>query len=480
MRAIVPSAAVATDAPGVTETAQPTAVPAAAPGPAPASTQSPATAVPAGTQAPATAVPAGTGTAQGETTPVAAAVTRPLSDLLTEVEIPTPVPAPHEVRIRIRSAGVNAADLLQARGHYPPPRGVTDVLGLECAGTIDLVGEDVPTLVAQGGTLTDLSVGAPVCALLAGGGYAQFVCVDARHVLPLPPKPEAEQTRGTETANGGGVSSHRGEDGTAPTQADFDRAAAVVEACAASWMMLADVGGLAPSADRGEANTPTTDSANSAYPIDASPTSSPRGSDVAATAGDAPTGRTVLVHGASGAVGSIAVQLASAWGHRVLATAGDADRARKVDSLGAARCFDYHEDWVCPVRSEGGADFTLDVIGAAGLGSNVKALARGGTLAVLGMIKGAKAELNLGLLIGKNATIAARTVRSQSAQEKAQLCRHLAEDVWPLFAQGRVREVIGKVGSLRNAHDSVGVDRRGDGSRPFGKTVLREDWEPEG
>lgn len=80
-----------------------------------------------------------------------------------------------QVRIRVVAAGINRADLLQAAGLYPPPAGVSHILGLECAGIISEVSEG-----------SRWQVGDRVCALLAGGGMAQEVCVDARHVLPVP------------------------------------------------------------------------------------------------------------------------------------------------------------------------------------------------------------------------------------------------------------------------------------------------------
>ena len=91
------------------------------------------------------------------------------------IDCAAPVCAHGQVRIRVVAAGLNRADLLQAAGLYPPPPGVSDVLGLECAGVISEVGAG-----------SDWQVGDRVCALLAGGGMAQEVCVDARHVLPIP------------------------------------------------------------------------------------------------------------------------------------------------------------------------------------------------------------------------------------------------------------------------------------------------------
>ncbi len=97
-------------------------------------------------------------------------------DALQIADLPVPEPGTGEVLIGIETAGLNRADLLQRQGFYPPPPGVTEVLGLECAGTIAAIGPGVD----------HLSVGDPVCALLAGGGYADFVAVPAGQVAPIP------------------------------------------------------------------------------------------------------------------------------------------------------------------------------------------------------------------------------------------------------------------------------------------------------
>ncbi|KRC65453.1 NADPH:quinone oxidoreductase [Aeromicrobium sp. Root236] len=97
-------------------------------------------------------------------------------DALEVVDLPQPEPGPGEVLIRVAAAGLNRSDLLQRQGLYPPPPGVTDVLGLECSGDIVAVGEGV----------TDLPPGTHVCALLAGGGYAEYVAVPAGQVATVP------------------------------------------------------------------------------------------------------------------------------------------------------------------------------------------------------------------------------------------------------------------------------------------------------
>ncbi|MFC7755116.1 NAD(P)H-quinone oxidoreductase [Tsukamurella soli] len=91
-------------------------------------------------------------------------------------EVPTPEPAPGEVLVEVAAAGINRADLMQRQGLYPPPPGITDIIGMEISGTV----------VALGPGVEGVAVGAEVCALIAGGGYAQFAVVPAGQLLPVP------------------------------------------------------------------------------------------------------------------------------------------------------------------------------------------------------------------------------------------------------------------------------------------------------
>jgi len=97
-------------------------------------------------------------------------------DVLVPAERPTPVPRSGEVLIKVACAGVNRPDLMQRLGKYPPPPGASDIPGLEVAGTIEAVGPDVDSFKA----------GDRVCALLAGGGYAEYCVAPAPQCLPLP------------------------------------------------------------------------------------------------------------------------------------------------------------------------------------------------------------------------------------------------------------------------------------------------------
>lgn len=97
-------------------------------------------------------------------------------DVLEIGSRPLPRPGPGEVLVQVAAAGVNGPDLLQRRGHYPPPKGASDLLGLEVSGPV----------VALGGRVTEWAVGDAICALTNGGGYAEYVAVDASHCLPVP------------------------------------------------------------------------------------------------------------------------------------------------------------------------------------------------------------------------------------------------------------------------------------------------------
>ncbi len=98
------------------------------------------------------------------------------AEALKIAEAPRPSPKPGEILIKVAAAGVNRPDIVQRQGNYPPPPGASDILGLEVAGTVEELGSDV----------TQWRVGDRVCALLGGGGYAEYAVADARHALPVP------------------------------------------------------------------------------------------------------------------------------------------------------------------------------------------------------------------------------------------------------------------------------------------------------
>jgi putative PIG3 family NAD(P)H quinone oxidoreductase len=307
-------------------------------------------------------------------------------DVLTLAELPDPEPGSGELVIDVAATAVNRADLLQRQGLYPPPRGASEVIGLECSGTVSAVGPEVGAW----------QVGDRVCALLAGGGYATRVCAHAGQVMPVP-------------------------DGV-----DLVTAAALPEVACTVWSNVFMVAGLQPDEH-------------------------------------------FLVHGGAGGIGTFAIQLASALGARVLTTAGSAEKLAACVDLGADVAINYREDdFVAAVReaTDGhGADVILDNMGASYLGRNVEALATEGRLVIIGMQGGTKGELDIGVLLRKRGAVVATALRSRPTAEKAAICAAVAEHVWPLVADGRIRPVVhttlplaaaGEAHALMEAGDNVG------------------------
>ncbi|MFD8071749.1 NAD(P)H-quinone oxidoreductase [Streptomyces sp. NPDC001902] len=155
-------------------------------------------------------------------------------------------------------------------------------------------------------------------------------------------------------------------------------------------------------------------------------------------------GETLLVHGGSSGIGTMAIQLAKAVGAKVAVTAGSEDKLAKCRELGADLGINYREqDFTAEVREAfGGADVILDIMGAKYLGRNVDALAVNGRLAVIGLQGGVKGELDLGKMLAKRAAITATSLRGRPLEEKAAIVAAVREHVWPLLESGVVRPVV--------------------------------------
>jgi len=176
---------------------------------------------------------------------------------------------------------------------------------------------------------------------------------------------------------------------------------------------------------------------------------------------------TVLIHGGGSGIGTFAIQFAKTLGARVVTTARKA-KHDKLAELGADKTIDYtSEDF-----SEESADVILDIIGAAYLARNVKALATGGRLVVIGLQGGRKAELDLGALHAKRGTIAATALRSRPAGEKARIVKAVHQEVWPLIDEGKIKPVIYARLPLRNAAEA---HRLVESNEHIGKVLLVTD-----
>jgi putative PIG3 family NAD(P)H quinone oxidoreductase len=158
------------------------------------------------------------------------------------------------------------------------------------------------------------------------------------------------------------------------------------------------------------------------------------------------SGETLLVHGGSSGIGTMAIQLARAFGARVACTAGSEEKLARCRELGADVTINYRtEDFVAKVLdATGGAgvDVILDIMGASYLARNLAALATGGRLVIIGRQGGSRAELDLGVLQAKRASLHATTLRARPADQKAAVVAAVRDHVWPLIDAGKVAAVI--------------------------------------
>jgi len=160
-------------------------------------------------------------------------------------------------------------------------------------------------------------------------------------------------------------------------------------------------------------------------------------------------GETVLIHGATGGIGTMAIQLAKAMGARVATTAGNAEKVGTAKAfLGADIAINYaEENFPASLRAQNGgkgADVILDVVGAKYLEQNIDALADYGRLVVIGLQGGAKAELDLGQLLQKRAAIIATALRPRPVEEKTVIMNAVRDAVWPMLTDGRIRPLVAK------------------------------------
>ncbi|MFJ9687153.1 NAD(P)H-quinone oxidoreductase [Streptomyces bacillaris] len=184
-------------------------------------------------------------------------------------------------------------------------------------------------------------------------------------------------------------------------------------------------------------------------------------------------GETVLIHGGSSGIGTMAIQLAKAVGARVAVTAGSPEKLARCAELGADILINYREqDFVEEVRENtagAGADVILDIVGAKYLDRNVQALAVNGRLAIIGLQGGVKGELNLGALLAKRAAVTATSLRGRPLAEKTAIVAAVREHVWPLIADGVVRPVVDRTVPMADAAEAHRVL---ESSTHVGKVLL--------
>lgn len=163
----------------------------------------------------------------------------------------------------------------------------------------------------------------------------------------------------------------------------------------------------------------------------------------------------VLIHGATGGIGTMAIQMVAAFGAVPMVTAGSAEKLELAKSLGAKVLINYKEqDFVEAVQdaTDGhGADVILDVVGAKYLQKNLDALAVAGRLVIIGLQGGVKAELNLNQLMTKRAAVIGTTLRGRPVEEKSAIMQAVGQYIWPLLASGQIRPLVDRTFPLAEA-----------------------------
>jgi len=313
------------------------------------------------------------------------------AEVLRLCERPMPILKDGEILIKVHAAGVNRPDVVQRTGHYPVPPGASDLPGLEVAGEIvdgDLAG-------------SAFAKGDMVCALVQGGGYAEYCAAPLVQCLPVPKGLSAIE------------------------------AASLPETYFTVWSNVFDRVGL-------------------------------HGSE------------TLLVQGGTSGIGVTAIQLAKAFGHRVFATAGSDEKCRKCEALGAERGINYRsEDFVAVVKelTEGkGVDVILDMVGGDYVAREINCLADDGRLAIIALLGGTKAALDLAQLLRRRLTVTGSTLRPRSREFKAAIVAKLVQHVWPLLEAGKIKPVIHQTFPLEQA---VQAHLLMESSQHVGKIMLQ-------
>jgi NADPH2:quinone reductase len=307
-------------------------------------------------------------------------------EALKLVERPVPQPGAGEVLVKVAAAGVNRPDVHQRKGLYPPPPGASPILGLELAGTVVAGVEEL--------------IGERVCALVAGGGYAEYCVAPAGTCLPVP-----EALRMTE-------------------------AAALPETLFTVWVNLFERGFAAG-------------------------------------------GDTVLVHGGTSGIGTMAILLGRLFGLTVIVTCGSDAKCARALELGAAAAINYQTlDFVEETRrltNGHGVAVVLDMVGGDYLPRNLASLADDGRHVSIAHLRGAKTELVIPSIMQRRLTLTGSTLRPRSVEFKTMVADEIARTVWPYVEGGRLKPVIDSVFPLDRAAEA---HARMESGEHVGKIVL--------
>ncbi len=329
-------------------------------------------------------------------------------DVLRLAERPDAVPGVGEVLIRVAASGVNRPDVLQRTGSYPVPPGASDIPGLEVAG--EIVGGDAAAMQAAG-----LKIGDQVCALVAGGGYAELCAAPVGSCLPVPK----------------GLS--------------MVEAASLPETFFTVWSNVFDRAGL----KGGESIL--IQGGTSGIGVTAIQMAKAMGATVFATAGSDEKCVACLKLGADHAIN--------------YKTQDFADEIKRITGAASAA------GGVLSNAQTGGVNVILDMVAGSYVAKEVECLAEEGRLVIIAVQGGLKAEFNAGLVLRRRLQITGSTLRPRPVAFKAAIAANLKEKVWPLLEAGKIKPIIYKSfapAQAAQAHTLM------ESNQHIGKIVL--DW----
>jgi len=273
-------------------------------------------------------------------------------EVLVPCQRPVPVPEKGDMLVKVAAAGVNRPDIVQRKGLYPPPPGASDLPGLEVSGEVLATGEDVPPEM----------IGRNVCALVAGGGYAEYCIAKADQSLPVP-------------------------DGLSMAEA-----AALPETLFTVWHNMFERG----------------------YARD---------------------GETVLVHGGTSGIGTMAIKLAKLFDIAIIVTCGSDEKCAAANALGADHAINYKDsDFVAEVKritDDAGVNLVLDMVAGDYVPRNLQCLAEDGRHVTIAVQGGMSAEINMAQVMMRRLTLTGSTLRPRSDEFKGLLCDEIYRNVWP-------------------------------------------------
>ncbi len=311
-------------------------------------------------------------------------------EVLRPETIAVPRPGAGQVLIKVSHAGVNRPDVIQRQGFYPPPPGASPIPGLEISGEIVLLGDGVERV----------QLGQNVCALVSGGGYAQYCLAMADHCLPVP--------QGLSMAE----------------------AAALPETLFTVWHNVFERGW-------------------------------------------AKEGETILVHGGTSGIGSMAIMLGKLFDLTVIVTCGGAEKCAAALKIGADHAIDYKAadfvEEVARITSGKGVQLVLDMVSGDYVARNLLCLAEDGRHVTIAVQGGVRAELNMAQVMVRRLTLSGSTLRPRSNQFKALLAQEIATNAWPLVEQGKLRPVMDRSFPLAEA---AAAHARMESGALIGKIVL--------